>query len=274
VTEKSVRHAFRTSDHPSAPDTWVARDELAATADSFAQAATMVVRSDGSMVAFHVGQARIHMAVRSAEGAWADAGVVDTDVAGPSAVVGSDDVIHVAYYGLDGTLWYRRVLKDGQRTERQRLAEGAGVSRAVYGAVMPLVFLPESNEVAVLYRLDDGFIWERRVSAGGVLSDPVRVTDRRVVTDAVDSQQPGADVVAEGGVLHVLFIDEETRSIFSTHNRGGWQRPVQRVGDIEGSWVRGNVIASRDGARVYGFVYDAGSKGGAGMNRYGEFVLP
>jgi hypothetical protein len=139
---------------------------------------------------------------------------------------------------------------------------------------MPLVYLPEADEVAVLYRLDDGFLWERRASADGTLSEAARVSDRQVVTDAVDSQQPGADVVVEGGVLHVLFIDEETRSIFSTHNRGGWQAPVQRVGGIDGGWVRGNVIAGRDGSRVYGFVYDAGSQGGAGMNRYGEFVLP
>lgn len=274
VTKKSVRHAFRTSDHPTAPDTWEVRDEQAATADSFAQAASLTVRSDGSMVAFHVGQARIHMAVRSVAGVWSDAGVIDVDVAGPSAVVARDDVIHLAYYGLDGTLWHRRVFPDGTRSERQKLAEGAGVSRSVYGAVLPLVYLPESDRVAMVYRLADGFLWERRASADGALTEPVRVSDRPVVTNAVDSQQPGADVVAEAGGLHVLFIDEETRSIFSTHDRGGWQPPSRRVSDISGSWVRGNPIAGRDGARVYGFVYDAGSQGGAGMNRYGEFVFP
>jgi hypothetical protein len=274
VTEKSVLHAFRTSDHPTAPDTWAVRDELAATADSFAQAASLVARSDGSMAAFHVGQARIHLAVRSTDGVWTDAGVVDTEAAGPVAVVAGGDIVHVAYYGLDGRLWHRRVLPDGTRTERQLIASGAGVSRAVYGAVLPLVHLPEKDEVAIVCRLADGFLWERRVAAGGGLSAAVRVSDRPVVTDAVDSQQPGADVVAEAGVLHVLFIDEETRSIFSTHDRGGWQPPVRRVGGILGSWVRGNPVSRRDGARVIAFVYDAGSHGGAGMNRYGEYELP
>jgi hypothetical protein len=45
------------------------------------------------------------------------------------------------------------------------------------------------------------------------------------------------------------------------------------VGDILGSWVRGNLYTNADGAKVYGFVYDAGSDGGAGMNRYGEIEL-
>jgi hypothetical protein len=33
------------------------------------------------------------------------------------------------------------------------------------------------------------------------------------------------------------------------------------------------VYTRKDGARVYGCVYDAGSDGGAGMNRFVEFVL-
>lgn len=273
VTQRSVHHAFRTSDHPAQPDTWVVRDELAATADSFAQAATLVVRNDGSMVAFHVGQATIHVAVRSREGVWADAGVIDTQVAGPSAVLGANNVIHLAYYGLDGALWYRRMAPDGTLSGRESLATGAGVSRAEYGAVMPLVFIPETNTLAILYRLADGHLWERRTTDGGPLSPAVRVSDRPVVTDAVDSQQPGADVVREGETLHVLFIDEATRSLYHTHNRGGWQPAVLRVDGIEAGWVRGNVYTRPDGVRVYGYIYDAGSEGGAGMNRFGEIEL-
>ncbi len=274
VTRRSVRHVFRTSDHPTAPDSWAVRDERVGTAHSFAQAASLAVRSDGSMLAFHTGQAQIHLALRSTDGVWADAGVIDTESAGPVAVVAGGDIVHVAYYGLDGRLWHRRVLPDGTRTERQLIASGAGISRSVYGAVLPLVHLPETNEVAVVYRLADGFLWERRAGAGGALTPARRVSDRPVVTNAVDSQQPGADAVAEAGVLHVLFIDEETRSIFSTHDRGGWQPPVRRVGDILGSWVRANAVSRRDGTRVVAFVYDAGSYGGAGMNRYGEYALP
>ena len=99
------------------------------------------------------------------------------------------------------------------------------------------------------------------------------MTDRNVVLQAVDSQQPGADAVLDGETVHVLFIDESSRSIFSTHDRGGWQPSTPQVSNIQGSWVRGNIYTRRDRTRVYGFVYDAGSRGGAGLNRFREVVL-
>ncbi len=45
------------------------------------------------------------------------------------------------------------------------------------------------------------------------------------------------------------------------------------VDSIRGSWIRGNVYTRPDGVKVYGYVYDAGSNGGAGINRFGEVVL-
>jgi hypothetical protein len=276
VTRSTRYHAFRTSDHPTRPDSWAVRDELAASADSVAQAAALEVRSDGSMVAFYVGQT-IHYNVRSPAGAWGAQAVMDADVAprlaGPRAVLGANDTVHVAYYGTDGTIWYRRLLRDGTLTARQPLASGAGTTRAEYGSVLPLVFLPETNTVVVLYRLADGKLWERRIVNDGPPTPAVRVTDRDVVHDAVDSQQPGADAVRDGRTVHVLFIEPSSRSIFSTDDQRGWQPSTLRVGDILGSWVRGNVFTRKDGVKVYGFVYDAGSDGGAGMNRYGEIVL-
>jgi hypothetical protein len=99
------------------------------------------------------------------------------------------------------------------------------------------------------------------------------VTDQKVVTDAVDSQQAGADAVLDGETVYVLFIEESSRSIFSTNDNGGWQAAKLQVDNILGSWVRGNIYTRPDGVRVYGYIYDAGSDGGAGMNRFGELVL-
>ena len=72
---------------------------------------------------------------------------------------------------------------------------------------------------------------------------------------------------------HVLFIEQSSRSIFSTNDSGGWQPSRLQVGAILGSWLRGNVYTRRDGVRVHGYVYDAGSIGGAGMNRFDQVVL-
>ncbi|MBM3853519.1 MAG: hypothetical protein FJ399_10230 [Verrucomicrobia bacterium] len=277
VTRSARYHSFRTSDHPTQPDTWAVRDEIAGQVRAIAQMATMVARSDGSLVAFYLGQAKVHSSVRSPSGMWGQVQTLDPDMGpnqgGPQAVVGANDVIHLAYYGTDGTIWYRRFMRDGSLTPRQQLATGAGTSRAEYGAVLPLVYIPKSNTVVIIYRLDNGSLWERRVVDHGPPTPAVRMTDRLVVTDAVDSQQAGADAVLDGETVHVLFIEKSSRSIFSTNDRGGWQPAKLLVGGIKGSWVRGNVYRGKDGATVYGYVYDAGSDGGAGLNRYAELGL-
>ena len=125
----------------------------------------------------------------------------------------------------------------------------------------------------IIYRQSDGRLWERRIVSDGTPTPAVQVTDRVVIQDAVDSQQPAADAVVDGETVRVLFVEESSRSIFSTHDDAGWQPSTLRVDNILGSWIRGNVYTRRDGKKVYGYIYDAGSDGGAGMNRFGEIVL-
>ena len=277
VSRSARYHSFRTSDHPTRPDSWHVRDELVTKVEPVAQAAALEVRSDGSLVAFYVGPTKIHYAVRSPAGKWSEDRVVDADaapnLAGPQAVLGSKDTIHLAYYGTDGTIWYRQLLADGRLTPRQHLASGAGTTRAEYGSVLPMVYVPETDTVVVIYRLASGRLFERRIASGGEPTPAVQVTDRNVITDAVDSQQPAADAVLDGRTIHLSFIEPASRSIFSTSDRGGWQPSALRIDRIRGSWIRGTVYTRRDGVKVYGYVYDAGSEGGAGMNRFAEIVL-
>jgi hypothetical protein len=276
VTDSIWYHAFRTSDHPTQPDTWDVRDEPAATVPSVAQAATLAVRSDGSIVTFYVADT-VHYNIRSSGGIWGADSVVDRGIgpksAGPRAVLGANDTVHVAYYGMDGTIWYRRLLRDGTLTRRQQLASGLGTTRAEYGAVLPLVFIARTNTVVIIYRQSDGRLWERRVINDGAPTPAVQVTDRFVIQDAVDSQQPAADAALDGMTVRVLFVEQTSRSIFSTHDDGGWQPSTLRIDSILGSWIRGNVYTRSEGRKVHGYIYDAGSDGGAGMNRFGEIVL-
>jgi hypothetical protein len=276
VTRSTRYHTFRTSDHATQPDTWAVRDEVAARAPSVAQAATLAVRSDGSIVAFYVADT-VHYNVRSAAGAWGADTVLDAGVApksaGPRAVLGANDTVHLAYYGVDGTIWYRRLTREGTLTAREQLASGLGTTRAEYGAVLPLLFIPSTKTAVIIYRQSDGRLWERRVVDDGPLTPARQVTDRVVIQDAVDSQQPAADAAIDGATVRVLFVERSSRSIFSAHDQSGWQPSTLRVDNIVGSWIRGNVYTRRDGRKVYGFVYDAGSEGGAGMNRFGEIVL-
>ncbi|MCR9295735.1 MAG: hypothetical protein NXI32_23705 [bacterium] len=277
VTSATWYHTFHTSDHPTLADRWGIRDQLVGRVEARAQAAALVVRSDGSRVAFFVGEDQVHYSLGSSGGAWSKPQAMDPHVppatAGPQAVLGANDDVHLAYYGLDGSLWHRHMEPNGKMSERQLIAEGVGTSRSEFGSMLPLSFLPATNTLVMIYGTADGQLWERRRQASGSLTAPTRVTHRRVVVNAVDSQQPGADVVLDGDNLYVLYIDSESGSIFSVRKRGEWEHDVLRIPAVNAQWVRGNVYTKPDGKRVYGFVYDAGSGGGAGMNRYAELPL-
>jgi hypothetical protein len=138
------------------------------------------------------------------------------------------------------------------------------------GALTPLGWQPSSNEVIAAWRRDDGTLWERRIKADGRLSDAVQITSRPVVQNGSDSDQVGADLVVVEEAVHVVFIDEATRDLWHTSSSapGTWNPPRPIVEGLNAQWVRGQVVRDGSGSRFYGLVYDAGSDGGSGMNRY------
>jgi len=281
-TNETWHHSFRTSDHPTHPDTWDIRDHLIATQDDPpTQVATLAIRSDGSMVAVYGGPRKLHYKIRSADGVWEDNEITvdpgnDVILSDPQIVLGLNDEIHFAYYGNNGTAWYRKILPDGSLTESQLLStELQPDPDANDGSILPLVFIPETNTLAVIYQHRSGYLWECRITDNGPPSPPVKVSDRKVVYSAVDSHQAGADAIAYGTTIHVLFIEDETGSIYHTYTdkNDDWQPSVLLVDGINGSWIRGSLYTRKDGVTVYGFAYDAGSAGGGGMNKYTELPL-
>lgn len=277
VSESVRYHAFRTSDHPTQPDTWAVTDELATAVTAVSQMASLVVRPDGSLVAFYLGDT-VGYAVRSPAGEWSAQTPLDNPLAGsalvgPQAALGKEGTVHVAYVRTDGTVWHQRLTADGELSPPAQLAAGGGTTEDDWGAVLPLVYLEKTDTLVVIYRLADGGLWERRIVGNAFPTPASRIVDSPVVQHAVDSQQVGADAAADGETVYVLFIDEAQRSIYTTNDRGGWQPSRLLVDEIDGAWVRGNIYSLPDGRKVYGYVYDAGSAGGAGFNRYGELEI-
>lgn len=272
-------HAFNTADHAEAPDTWAIRDErLASPGEPPTQVADLAVRSDGSVVAVYGGPDDIRLRTRSPDGHWGKARVIEAEgdafLSGPALVRGRDDVVHLAYTSSDGGGWYRRFRPGAGLSAPYRFTRDLGVGSEDVGSVLPLVYLPESDSVSIIYRSGDGRLLERRVSPDGSWSEPLAVSDRRVVQNAVDSDQAGADAIANGEALHVLFIEAGTGRLFhASRGDGEWQEAELLIDDAEVQWVRGSVLALPGQGRVYGYVYDAGSDGGSGMNRFGYFAL-
>src|SRR5699024_4876647 len=74
-------HSFRTSDHPTHPDTWYVQDDTVATPkEPPSQVASIEVRSNGSIVAVYGGPEKIKYKIRTPDGTWGNATVIDADI--------------------------------------------------------------------------------------------------------------------------------------------------------------------------------------------------
>jgi hypothetical protein len=281
IDEAVLYHAFRTSDHPSAPDSWAVRDDtVAAPGEPPTQVASIATRPDSSLVAVYGAPQSIQVSTRSPDGSWGEPTVVAPDgphrLSGPQTVVGDDGVVHLAYTRGDGTVWYRRVEPSGTLTAKQRVSSDVGTAITDVGSVLPLVHLPNTDTVVVPYRRTDGRLWARRVDGDGTMTEPVRISTRAVAQSAVDSDQTGADAIAARGRVHVLYIGADDGALYHTRSdaAGQWGPAERIVDDGPVQWVRGRPLRrGAETASVYGFVYDAGSNGGSGRNWYAERPL-
>ena len=273
-------HAFNTSAHPSSPDTWSTTDEeAAAPAEPPTQVAAIAARSDGSLLGVYGGPEKIHYRIRTIDGNWTSETILDANDAiiysGPQIATDASDAVHLAYTGNDGSAWHRIIEPDGTPSERELLTRGIGTTEYDVGAILPLVYLDESNTVVTLYRLESGLLWERRKKNSEPMSEPVQVSDRLVVQNAVDSDQVGADAISFQEKVYVLFIEQGTGSIYATHSdeTGTWQPPTLQIDNIQAQWLRGALHAHTDGTHTYAYIYDAGSNGGSGMNKFDQIHL-
>jgi hypothetical protein len=235
----------------------VIRDELVSEhSKPPVQVASLVARSDGSLVAVYGDSLGLRSRVRNPEGGWEPEGMVevaDGALASGVMTVGlADDVIHMAYTATapDGgarSVRHRTLTPSGSLTAATRLGEGVGTAEEDIGALLPLEWESTQNTVVVAWRRADGALWERRIRANGSVSAPVQITSRPVVQSGADSDQVGADLVVHDGAVHVVFIDGETRDLWHTSSPapGDWTpaRPV-----VEGIWK----VAASEQPIVYG----------------------
>jgi hypothetical protein len=292
ISEATYLHAFDTRAEPAGGPgagiprgRWVIRDEpVSEHSEPPTQVAALAARSDDSLVAVYGDALGLRYRVRHADGRWTSEVPVEVPdgwlASGVMAVRAKNDVVHVAYTltspdGSTRSVWHRTITQEGRLTTATRLGDGVGTAEDDIGALLPLGWEPVSNTVVAAWRRNDGTLWERRIRADGTVSAPVRITARPVVQNGADSEQVGADLVVHNGAAHVVFIDEATSDLWFTSrtDAGGWTpaRPV--VDGLDAQWVRGRVLRDASGSEVYGFVYDAGSDGGSGMNRFGSMAL-
>jgi hypothetical protein len=271
-------HAFATEDAAEGGDRWLVDSEvIALPAEPPTQTAALTARPDGSLVAFYGDGEGASLQVRTPAGDWEN----PIPVKGPGLVGLSgcqiastaDGTVYLVATAADGSGWLWS-FQGTTLSAPHHVSGSLGLSDEENGAFLPLLIL-DSGELVTLYRRHDGTLWSRTRHASGQLGEARQLPVPPVVTCAVDSDQVGADAIPFGNRIFVLFIDEATRSVnlIQSDANGEWQIPVLIKGGIDAAWVRGSLVRNSEGLPVYGFVYDAGSQGGAGMNRYATVPL-
>lgn len=274
-------HAFATDDAPFGGNAgWFVKSEiLASPSEPPTQVAALTWTPDGGLLGVYGTENGGMLHSRTQEGVWSDGGVdlVANGIDGLSGfqiATSTDGFSYLVYSAQDGTGWLRVIENLDTISAPILVSDSLGTEEEANGAFLPIL-TPDSGGAVVIYRKADGTLWERQYAAGLGLSKPRQAASDVVVTGIVDSDQVGADAIAHGNNIHVIYIDEETRSLkYTSRLEGGEWTPARvAVGNIEASWVRGALLRAGGGRSKYGFVYDAGSKGGSGMNRFALISL-
>lgn len=275
ISEAVYHHAFATSDHPEKGDSWIVDSRLIAShPEPPTQTADISIRPEGSLLAVFAAGDQIHYSTFEPNGNWRNAANLSheypTGFTNPSLVTLPDGSVDVAYKSLDGKGWHRKVLPDNSLTPPKQFADNLGTTDDENIAILPLVYLPQREMTVAVFRQADGYLYASYRTDENGWSEPVRVSDKTVATNAVDSEQTGADVTVWEEKILLSFISEEERDIYFSVIDDFDAAPVSRriVSGIDGSWLRGNVLHHQGDSPVYGLIYDAGSKGGSGFNKF------
>lgn len=278
TSDEVIHHAFATTDNKLNADKWIINsDIISLPIEPPTQVVDVAARPDGSLVAIFGADDKLHLSVRYVEGKWGKEFPLDIDKpywqTSPAVIARPNGIVDIAYKTLYGNGWYRQLLTDGTLTKPVQIAEELGTTEDESISILPLIFIPETNTLVVVYRNMNGYLYMTSKTNNNDWSEPLKVSDREVVTNPVDSDQVAADVVAYNGRVYVSFIAEENRNIYlSTIDMNDKSNNIPQirriVGEIDGSWVRGQVLHNQQNSPVYGLTYDAGSKGGSGFNKY------
>lgn len=275
ISEGVYHHAFATSDYPETKDRWVVDSRLITLHEEPpTQTADIAIRPDGSLVALFAAGDQLQYSILEPKGEWSKAKFLhhkyEVGFTNPSLLSLPNGIVEIAYKSMNGIGWHRQLLPDNSLTPPQQFASNLGTTEDEMMAILPLVYIPEKETTFAVFRQSNGYLYLSSISTKNSWSEPTRVSDRTVVTNAVDSDQAGADVVAWEDKIIISFISEEDRDIYLAIINIFDQTPDAKliVHNIDGSWVRGNILYHQKNSPVYGIVYDAGSKGGSGYNKY------
>lgn len=294
VTGSCTYHTFRTSDHPTNPDTWGITDEIVddTITGHTSQAGALAKRSNGTIVALYLDDVtpdRVWYKIRSAGGVWGGRNAIDTE-AGVNfvsgwCVLGASDLVHIFYKDDDNGIIYHRTLNSSDvLSGRDTVITGISTldTHDDMPFLEPVYWDDGGNEkIMICYqKVQDGPVFTK-VYTNNSIGSEAQASDNNVSTDQGANHMVIGSLVADQNskTVYILYAAEDlSRNLYRDENvnEGGWGTDVLEASPTELHWVRGWVFThspGNGGAKVLGYVLDDNSAGGTGQIWYAEYVL-
>jgi hypothetical protein len=276
---------FRFSDDGSNPDTWGTTDEAirtGVTRDD--QVASIVRRSDGSMVAFWQEQNtdfRIRYSIKN--GSWSAPADLDTDSGVGQyhvyAVLGASDKTHI-FYGdnTNGYLYHKSLASDDSLGAREQVHDDVGTGGTDEKPILGAIYYDASGteRIVVAFRDEsDGLVYTSKIDDDGSPSTPVAASDNTIHQSGIGNRMVTGDLVNDGSDLYIVYADVTNQEIYLTKSvdYGSWDTDSKILASVECDVLRAFIYSPSVGGKQLGIHYEDGSNAANGFTRFYEYEI-
>ena len=265
---------YRTSDHPTKPDTYeIQREDVASPESPGPQYASLAKNADGSLWVAHgttpSGGPRTALVKRSASGSYGTPIVIDTRTAttAPQLIKGSGDMTHLFYKDHTNNRVYWRTLTTSGTLSAPVRVDSGGTHKLETAITNAVAFVDNGVQVLVVAFADPSGILRSVEIRNGVVGPEQVVSATAVTTNPGPTTNLAAvaHLAVAGTTVVAMWSDAANGHVYRDQRRSGgsWGTDVITVdtgsGTSKAAWyVYANTLGqSADRARI-GFTYDLG----------------
>lgn len=260
-----VWSGFRTSDHPTNPDTWVSntRENMAALTGSPQYASsTNPTNQSYEWVFYNNSTTKPSYRSRSGSGSYGTQADVDSSGQHPAAIIDTNNISHILYRKATNQLHYKKLTSTGtldgastrvdtNSTHTVPIAHAAPQPWVNGGNTYVGCLFIDGNADLKFVLLTNGVAGsEETVTTNTVLTNPGATTnDAAIITLAVDPVT---------GTMYALWSEAATNAVMYAERPAGgaWSSPVAVDSpSFVPSWVYAKVNTRPDSSRVLGYTF-------------------
>lgn len=257
---------FRTSDHPTNPDTWVSNTrENVAAFEGTPQYASITMPTDQSYDWIFYGNAAASgYRSRTGSGSYGTAQTLAATAIGPAAALGNNNVSHVIY-NTGTQLFYKSLSSDGTLGSAVRV-DTNGTHSVSLAHAKPIPYMRDgSTEVVTCLFINSSKHLKAVDIVNGTPGAEQTITTSAVAIDGdggVTTGSAGAYITGDvdGTKVHAIWVDTTSGDIYHSErpDAGSWSTPDMLVdmGAQRGLWLYARVLQYPSSARVLAYTYD------------------